>query len=126
MKTIAQQLSIKDFPFIIKDKNGKQTYFENSDGYWVKREYDSKGKVIYCEDSEGYCYKFEYDSNGKEIYSEDSDGFWSKYEYDSNGNQTYYEDSDGYIIDNRPKNTFTIKEIADKLGVAVESLRIKE
>jgi hypothetical protein len=32
MKTIAQQLSIKDFPFIIKDNNRNQIYFENSDG----------------------------------------------------------------------------------------------
>ena len=30
---IAQQLKIKDFPFIIKDKNGNEIYYENSDGY---------------------------------------------------------------------------------------------
>jgi len=105
MKTIAQQLNIKDFPFIIKDKNGNLIHSEYSGGYWVKFEYDSKGDQTYCEDS---------------------DGFWIKWEYDSNGNQIYYENSDGYIIDNRPKNTFTIKEIADKLGVAVETLQIKD
>ena len=32
MKTIAQQLNIKDFPFRIKDNNGNETYYENSDG----------------------------------------------------------------------------------------------
>jgi len=105
MKTIAQQLSIKDFPFIIKDKNGNRIYFECSDGYWVKREYDSKGKVIYCEDSEGY---------------------WVKREYDSNGNKTYFENSHKTIINNRPKTTFTMKEIAQKLGVAIEALQIKD
>jgi hypothetical protein len=42
-KTIAQQLNIKDFPFVIKDKSGNQIYFEDSDGYWDKCEYDSEG-----------------------------------------------------------------------------------
>ena len=32
MKTIAQQLNITEFPFIITDKNGKEIYFENSNG----------------------------------------------------------------------------------------------
>ena len=53
MKTIAQQLNIKEFPFIINDKNGNQIYYENSNGYWVKREYDSSGNEIYYENSEG-------------------------------------------------------------------------
>jgi len=91
MKTIAQQLNITSFPFIIKDKNGK------------------------------------------EIYHEYSDGHWAKYKYDSNGNQTYHEDSTfGVITDDRPKTTFTIKEIAEKLEkleklvVALETLQIKD
>ena len=82
MKTIAQQLNVKDFPFTIGDKNGNQIYFENSNGFWRKRERDS---------------------NGTEIYYEFSDGFWYKREYDSNGNEIYFEDSHGEIIDNRPK-----------------------
>ena len=52
-KTIAQQLNIKDFPFIIKDKNEKKIYHENSYGYWTKHEYDSNGKEIYYENSDG-------------------------------------------------------------------------
>ena len=32
MKTIAQQLNITDFPFIIKDTNGNEIYLENSIG----------------------------------------------------------------------------------------------
>ena len=51
--TIAQQLKIKEFPFIIKDSKGKEIYYENSDGYWVKQEYDSKGNRIYWENSDG-------------------------------------------------------------------------
>ena len=82
MKTIAQQLNVKYFPFEIRDKNGNQIYYEDSNGYWVKKEYDS---------------------NGNEIYFEYSDGFWGKSEYDSNRNEIYYEDSDGDVVDNRPK-----------------------
>jgi len=52
MKTIAQQLNVTDFPFEIKDKNGKQIYWEDSNGYWEKYEYDSNGKEIYYEDSD--------------------------------------------------------------------------
>lgn len=103
MKTIAQQLNIKEFPFRINDKNGNQIYYEESDGWWDKSEYDSNGNQIYCEDSDGLWWKREYDSNGNEIYYEDSDGDWDKREYDSNRNQIYYEDSDGYIKGNRPK-----------------------
>ena len=53
MKTIAQHLNIKDFPFIVKDTNGKEIYSETSDGYWVKKEYDENGKEIYYENSDG-------------------------------------------------------------------------
>ena len=105
MKTIVQQLGIKDFPFIIKDKNGNEIYCENSGGAWVKREYDSNGNEIYCENSGGWWAKSKYDSNGNEIYWENSDGFWEKSEYDSNGNEIYYEDSNskGKVVDNRPR-----------------------
>ena len=53
MKTIAEQLNIKDFPLRIYDKNGKQIYFEDSEKYWSKREYDSNGNRIYYENSFG-------------------------------------------------------------------------
>ena len=80
--TIAQQLNVTDFPFRIKDKQGNLLYFEDSDGFWSRREYDSKGG---------------------EIFYEDSTGDWRKYEYDSDGKAIYIEDCDGVIIDNRPK-----------------------
>ena len=84
-QTIAQQINW-DFEvngnLVIEDKKGNQIYFENSDGYWVKLEYDSQGN---------------------QIYFEDSDGDWAKREYNSQGKEIYYEDSDSLIIDNRPK-----------------------
>jgi hypothetical protein len=64
--TIAQQLKIKDFPFIIKDKNGNQIYHENADGSWCKKEHDANGKKIYHEYSTGYWWKSERDANGND------------------------------------------------------------
>jgi hypothetical protein len=56
MKTIAQQIKW-DFKtngeLEIRDKNGNPIYYEYSNGFWVKREYDSKGNLIYHEDSIG-------------------------------------------------------------------------
>ncbi len=43
--TIAQQINW-DFKtngdLVIKDKSGKETYFEKSNGYWTKHEWDSQ------------------------------------------------------------------------------------
>ena len=54
--TIAQQIKW-DFKtngnLVIKEKNSKRIYWENSDGGWVKREYDSQGNLIYFETSNG-------------------------------------------------------------------------
>ena len=44
-QTIAQQLKVKDFPFVIDDKNGNEIYYENSDGYWLKREYQHQQRA---------------------------------------------------------------------------------
>ena len=104
MKTIAQQLNIKDFPFEINDKNNNQIYFEDSTGYWNKREHDK---------------------DGRRTYSEDSTGYWNKQEFDKNGKRTYYEDSDGIIEGNR-STELTPNEIADKLRMAVKNLKIKD
>jgi len=92
MKTIAEQIKW-DFEvngdLRIKDKNGNLIYWEDSNGVWVKKEYDSQGK---------------------EIYIENSSGWWIKMEYDSKGNRIYFENSYGKIIDNRP-NPCENKEI---------------
>jgi len=49
MKTIAQQLNIKNFPFDVKDDNGNIIYFEKNNGFSCKTEYDENGDMIYCE-----------------------------------------------------------------------------
>jgi len=41
------------FPIEIKDANGSETYYERSDGFWHKCEYDTEGTVTYREDSDG-------------------------------------------------------------------------
>jgi hypothetical protein len=67
--------------------------------------YNDNGNIIYFEDSKGFWSKREYDTNGNEIYYETSNVYWWKQEFDSNGNRIYYEDSTGYIEDNRPKGS---------------------
>jgi hypothetical protein len=127
-ETIAQFLKIQTFPFRIKDENGNEIYYENSDGYWCKREYNNEGHEIYSKESNRRWVKREYDDQGNTIYYENSDGFWEKREYDDPGNTIYYENSLRYIIDNRPKSVveMTLQEIADKLGMDVKSIRIKD
>jgi len=39
--------------FFIRDKNLNQLYFEDSNGYWGKSEFDSQGNIIYYENSNG-------------------------------------------------------------------------
>jgi len=125
-KTIAQQLNIKKFPFIIEDDEGNKTYSENSDGFWYRYEYDDNGNITYQENSNGFWYRHEYDDEGNETYHEYSNGFWCRYEYDDDGNETYYEDSSGY---KRGTKKGTIKElsmndIAKLVGIPVENLKI--
>ena len=55
MKTIAEQLKhdFKKGSLYLYDSNGKEIYYEHSNGYWYKKEYDSNGKEIYFENSDG-------------------------------------------------------------------------
>jgi len=41
------------FPIEINDANGKLTYYENSDGFWMRYERDANGETTYCESSTG-------------------------------------------------------------------------
>ena len=83
------------FPIEIQDANGKLTYYEDSEGFWRKYDYDAEGNRTYFENRDGFWSKSEYNANGNRTYHKDSDGYWWKCEYDANGNQTYSEDSDG-------------------------------
>ena len=69
--------------------------------YHNRNVYGKKGKNIYFENINGGWVKSEYDDQGNEIYSINSDGYWWKSEYDDQGNQIYYENSRGEIEDNR-------------------------
>jgi hypothetical protein len=124
--TIAKQLKIKEFPFEIKNSNGKLIYWEESDRNWIKREYDSDGNEIYWENSDGFWIKYEYNSNRNRIYSENFNGFWIKREYDSNGNVIYWEDSYGKIHDHRPKTDVQKAiELLTKEGLIVDGKILK-
>ena len=125
--TIAQQLKIEEFPFEIKDSKNNLIYWENSTGYWEKREYDSKGNQIYYETSTGYWTKSEFDSEGNEIYLETSYGYWAKRKYDSDRNVIYYENSNRTIIDNRPKTDVQKAiELLTKEGLLVDGKILKK
>jgi len=103
--TIAQQLKIKEFPFIIKDSKGNLIYWEDSDGFWTKSEYNSEGN---------------------EIYYENSNGYWEKRKYDSKGYLIYWEDSDGTITDKRPKTDVQKAiELLTKEGLIVDGKILK-
>ena len=106
-KTIAQQLNITKFPFEIKCEKGKEIYYEDSEGYWTKYQFDEKGN---------------------QVYYENSTGRWTKRQYDEKGNRVYYENSTGKIIDKRPKQTvkITLDEIATKFNIDVKQIRIKK
>jgi hypothetical protein len=117
-ETLAKQLNITEYPLVINDKNGNQIYYEDSTGFWWKREYNENGQETYYinsykewqkreydangvqirfEDSVGYWWKREFDAKGNQIRYDDSNGYWGKQEFDAKGNVIYYEDSDGTI-----------------------------
>ena len=62
------------FPIEIKDADGRQTYYEDSNGYWSKSVYG-----VF------------------EIYFDSLNSRWKK-EFDDDGNCTYYEDSTGFKV----------------------------
>jgi len=62
------------FTIEIRDSNGKATYFEDSDGYWER---------------------FEYNAEGRPTYSENIDEFWQKWGRSTNGRLTSFKNSDG-------------------------------
>ena len=90
-----------DYHTRILGSSKNELYYEDSNGFWEKWEYDQYGNKIYYEDYDGFWIKREYDLNGYWIYFEDSNGEWEKREYNQYGNIIYLENSTGIIIDNR-------------------------
>ena len=62
------------FPIEIKDSYGNETYHEDSEGYWRRRELNANGYVTYNEDSNGFWCRWGRDDKGKETYFESSNG----------------------------------------------------
>jgi len=56
MKTVGQLLkhNFKKGPLSFYDSNGNERYWEDSKGYWHKKEYDYNNNRIYYEDSNGH------------------------------------------------------------------------
>jgi uncharacterized protein RhaS with RHS repeats len=125
--TIAQQLNIQKFPFIIKNTAGQEIYNEDEIGNWVKREYDEQGRKARYESSSGPWAKWEYDEAGRITRYEESNGYSYKCEYDANGKRIYFESEGKVLRDDRPKTVeLTMDEIAEKLGIDVNQLKIKK
>jgi hypothetical protein len=125
--TIAQELKITEFPFIIKDSNGKEIYYEGSNGYWQKREYDKNGRMIYRKDSDGFWEMYQYtSSDGKKFCYENSKGFWSKCEMNDEGDMIYIHNSAGLIVDHRPKSEVQKAiELLTKEGLLIDGKILK-
>jgi len=125
--TIAQQLNVKQFPFSIKNEAGQEIYNEDEIGNWVKREYDEAGRITHYESSSGTWVKREYDEAGRITRYEESTGYSYKSEYDANGKRIYFESEGKVLRDDRPTTVeLTMDEIAEKLGIDVNLLKIKK
>ena len=107
------------YPIKLYDKEGKDVYYEDSNGYWQKYEYNRDGKQVYREDSCGYWWRCEYSQAGKAVYFKDSTGYWEKFEYDRDGKQVYFENSEGDIDDRREPVDLTMEEVCRMAGKKV-------
>ena len=120
MKSIAEYLKIKIFPFVIKNEKSEIIYKETELNVWVRYEYDDNGQITCREDSEfnveksTYCSRgllktkegivygleystlYEYDANANLISEKSDSGYWKRYDYDSNNNLIALLDSDDY------------------------------
>jgi len=121
-QTIAQQLKVKDFPFVIKNKFGHEIYLEDSHNYWEKTEYNEQGNFTYYEDSKGYWEKREYNDRQLVVYEIDSTGFWAKKEWNEQGDMIYFESEGNIVKDMRPKLELTLEQKVEHLTEQVDML----
>ena len=109
-----------DFPITIKNPEGRETYYEDGNGFWRKSEYDTNGNWTYYKDSVGDWWKSRFDADSNETYYEDHTDYWRKGEYDAKGNKTYYESSDLFWrrveYDSEGNETYFENSYGDKKG----------
>ena len=94
---------------------GVTVHRKSSWGYEEWSEYNSQGNLVYRRNSNRYECWNGYDSEDNKIYHKDNRG--KEYWYDSQGNEY---DNPQRIME------LTLDEVAEKLGIPVESLRIKK
>jgi hypothetical protein len=125
--TIAQQIGVTEFPFVVCNKNKELLYCEDEHGSWTKHIYDNQGRAIYSEDSYGYWEKNSYDANGNRTYWETSTGIYSRCEFNEDGHCIFWENKNGIQFDDRQTTVeLTLDEIAEKFGIPVNLLKIKK
>jgi|694.fasta_scaffold36856_13 YD repeat-containing protein len=125
-----------NYPLVTKDSKGNEIHIKDSDGYEYWNEYDENSNRIHYKDSDGSESWYEYDENNNLIHYKNSDGFEFWKEYDENNNLIHRKDSFGSEAwfdskGNRISNPnlvteVTLKDIAEKFGVDVKSLKIKK
>ena len=55
LSEIYKELGIEfSFPIVVRNSEGKETFYENRYGDWSRFEYDSDGNLTYVEYSDGY------------------------------------------------------------------------
>lgn len=64
--------------------------------------YNAAGKQVYYENSKGYWARREYNEADQEVYVQTCTGYWEKHEYNEAGKEVYFESSFGNVRDNRP------------------------
>ncbi len=62
------------YPIEVLDDQGRETYFESTDGVWYKQEFDEHGNICSYSDSLDYWWKAEYNDDNIEIYYENEKG----------------------------------------------------
>jgi hypothetical protein len=104
------EIIIKDrsnvvFPIVIKDKNGNEIYYQNSDGYYYERTYSNTHCPLTYKNSNGDWTETTYDEDDNVLTYKKSDGFWAESTYGDDANELTYKDSDGRYKINGKKVT---------------------
>ena len=96
------RMGIVEGNFELFNAAGKQVYYENSKGYWARREYNEADQEVYVQTCTGY---------------------WHKCEYNDEGKQFYFENSLGTVRDNRPPKA---KIFTDEKGTKYKVVEVTQ